>query len=435
MPHTIEYGLADSLFHCDSPFTVSCPVGFRAMATEEKKPETEAARAQPTPSSSATQSKPTPVKPNYALKFTLAGHTKAVSSVKFSPNGEWLASSSADKLIKIWGAYDGKFEKTISGHKLGISDVAWSSDSNLLVSASDDKTLKIWDVSSGKCLKTLKGHSNYVFCCNFNPQSNLIVSGSFDESVRIWDVKTGKCLKTLPAHSDPVSAKLRLMKKVHFNRDGSLIVSSSYDGLWTHREKASDSITDGCEPPCGCWESNSGSLGRIWDTASGQCLKTLIDHAVFVTSHEKRSPLRPPCDDDNPPVSFVKFSPNGKYILAATLDNTLKLWDYSKGKVSFRHVAGLACLPAPDCLKTYTGHKNEKYCIFANFSVTGGKWIVSGSEDNLVYIWNLQTKEIVQKLQGHTDVVISTACHPTENIIASAALENDKTIKLWKSDC
>lgn len=91
------------------------------------------------------------------------------------------------------------------------------------------------------------------------------MSGSFDENVRIWDVKSGKCLKTLPAHSDPVTA-------VHFNRDGSLIVSSSYDGL--------------------C---------RIWDTASGQCLKTLIE-------------------DDNPPVSFVKFSPNGKYILAATLD-------------------------------------------------------------------------------------------------------------------
>ncbi len=34
------------------------------------------------------------------------------------------------------------------------------------------------------------------------------------------------------------------------------------------------------------------------------------------------------------------------------------------------------------------------------FYVAGGKWIVSGSEDNHVYIWNLQTKEIVQKLAG-----------------------------------
>lgn len=92
-----------------------------------------------------------------------------------------------------------------------------------------------------------------------------------------------------------------------------------------------------------------------------------------------------------------------------------RLWNYTTGKF----------------LKTYTGHLNSKYCISAAFSVTNGKYIASGSEDNCVYLWELQSRKIVQKLEGHTDTVISVSCHPKENMIASGALANDKTVKIW----
>ncbi len=163
-----------------------------------------------------------------------------------------------------------------------------------------------------------------MFCVNFNPQSNLIVSGSYDEKVkyvnipntkitqvtdfihRIWDVKTGKCLKTLPAHSDPVSS-------VHFNRDGSLIVSCSFDGLI--RVSYFSAIT----------LMNRFEYTNIWDTSTGQCLKTLLE-------------------DDNPAASFVKFSPNGKYLLAGSLDSTLRLWNYSTGKCQKRYLYPLVAI-------------------------------------------------------------------------------------------
>lgn len=59
---------------------------------------------------------------------------------------------------------------------------------------------------------------------------------------------------------------------------------------------------------------------------------------------------------------------------------------------------------------------------------------MSGSEDKCVYLWELQTRKVVQRLEGHTDAVISVACHPTENMIASGALGDDKCVKIWTQE-
>ncbi|GMS97829.1 hypothetical protein PENTCL1PPCAC_20004, partial [Pristionchus entomophagus] len=72
--------------------------------------------------------------PNYQLLMTLSGHVKGISSVKFSADGNYLASGSTDKTIRIWNTSDGKPIRYIAGHKLGISDVAWNPDGRLVCS-------------------------------------------------------------------------------------------------------------------------------------------------------------------------------------------------------------------------------------------------------------------------------------------------------------
>lgn len=296
----------------------------------------------------------------YRLKYELDGHERGISQVAFSPDGQWIASASADATIKIWEASTGNLVHELRGHLAGISTVSWSPDSRTIASGSDDKTIRLWDVKTGKPHpKPWKGHHNYVYSIAFSPKGNVLVSGSFDEAVFLWDVRAGRQMRSLPAHSDPVAG-------VDCIRDGTLVVSCAGDGLI-----------------------------RIWDTGSGQCLRTIV--------HE-----------DNAGVVSVKFSPNGKHVLAWTLDGCIRLWDY---------VTGL-------CKKTYQGHVNNRYSISGAFGVYGSEaFIVSGSEDGKIVFWDTKSKEILQKLDAHDGVVLSVDTHPGSGRIVSCGL--DSKIKVW----
>ena len=119
--------------------------------------------------------------------------------------------------------------------------------------------------------------------------------------------------------------------------------------------------------------------------------------------------------EDNAPVTTVQFSPNGRYILAFTLDNCIRLWDYVSGS----------------CKKTYQGHINKKFSIGGAFGIDGTEgFLVSGSEDGDLVFWDVETKEVVQKEKGHHGCVlwVDTAPGPNGNIVSGGM---DGTVRIW----
>ena len=114
-------------------------------------------------------------------------HSKTVTSVKFSPTGNLVASASADGSISICNI-DTRASSTImeSSPTPGINQLKWLNSETHIVTASEDKSVKIFDVEQGQCVLSLNGHRSSVFSVAVHPDINLVLTGSYDECIRMW---------------------------------------------------------------------------------------------------------------------------------------------------------------------------------------------------------------------------------------------------------
>ena len=104
---------------------------------------------------------------------TLNGHTGAVDSVAFSPDGKTLASGSDDSTIKLWDVATGKERTTLKGQINEVTCVAYSPDGKTLASGSHDNTVKLWNPAAGSELRTLKGHTDGVYSVAFSADGQV----------------------------------------------------------------------------------------------------------------------------------------------------------------------------------------------------------------------------------------------------------------------
>src|ERR1700751_5184366 len=88
-------------------------------------------------------------------------------------------------------------EVTLKEHKDSVEAVAFSPDGQLLASGSADDTIKLWNPRTKQLLRTLEGHTNGVTHVTFSPDGQLLASGSTDDTIKLWNPHTGELFHTL----------------------------------------------------------------------------------------------------------------------------------------------------------------------------------------------------------------------------------------------
>lgn len=119
-------------------------------------------------------------------------HDNSVFKVVFTSKGN-IISTSRDARIKFWD-FDGKLDQEIIAHMYAINDFVFSPDGNYFATCSMDKSIKLWDFAKRKLLKVIDkgrhaGHGTSVNKLLWTSFNNNIVSCSDDQTISVWDVK------------------------------------------------------------------------------------------------------------------------------------------------------------------------------------------------------------------------------------------------------
>ncbi len=364
----------------------------------------------------------------------LDGHTKRVQLTVWNPGGTQVVSASLDRDLRIWDAQTGECLHTLEGHRSSVRTAAWNPTGTRIVSGSSDRTLRIWEPETGTCLRTMEGHTKGITDASWNPEGTRILSTSLDKTIRIWDPMTGECLRTLEGHDAKVNT-------ARWNHAGTRVASASTDKtlrIWDPKTgECLHTLSGHTEPVVAvCWNSQdtliaSGSIEnpfssisrhihplRIWDAETGECTLAMENQDPYRLSIPEEAPgtgqavekYLVPWD-----CIALSWNPSGTRIASgsgvpALMTKSVQIWDTDSG----------------ECLQAMEGHRDDVIALSWNPT---GTLILSGSLDGTLQIWDSTTGESKRTLYGHKEKVLSASWNPTGTLIASGS--RDGTVRIW----
>jgi WD40 repeat protein len=317
-----------------------------------------------------------------------SGHSSAVTSVAWSPDGTRVASStSSDNNVHIWDPVTGKttlvidMPKGITGNKFDMAlYVQWTPDGKRLLTltgdrytlGSQDYDLLVWDAASGELISSveianqaepvsgeLSGTAvNYPTgaAAEIAAHSGRLATLGGDNSALIWDAAWQKPALVLNGHTKGVSS-------VDWSPDETRLVTASLDGT-----------------------------AMIWDAQTGQTLHTLA-------GHEGR-------------VNLALWSPDGSQIATVGADGVVRLWNAADGVLisSIATNAGeiFSLAWAPNGVRIFTGHGDGSLCI-----------------------WEAASGKLLEILRGHQGIVSDLKWSTVDDRLASG--DGSGYARIWNA--
>ena len=151
-------------------------------------------------------------------------HSDTVLGLAFSPRGGSIASSAADKTIRLLDVTSGEVTRSLEGHTHHVLSIAWQDDGQSIASASADRTVKVWDAKTGEQRRTISGFGKEITAVEFVSASNQLATACADGQVRLYDASNGKSLRTFNAGGDFLFA-------LDVSLDGKSLLAAGQSGV------------------------------------------------------------------------------------------------------------------------------------------------------------------------------------------------------------